>query len=580
MSGVVEDFTQCTALVVDGNPNTRSILVAQMRELGLRQVLQSTRLSDARRQLELQHFDFVLCEMHFADPTTTGQDLLDDLRRNQLIPFHTVFIMITGEATYAKVAEAAESALDGYLLKPHKAVHLAERLQVARVRKAQLQPIFDAIESQDFERAIALCRERFESKGLFWLYAARVGADLLLRLERHDDAYALFESVYGTKELPWARLGMARAQVEAGRLTQAITALNAMLDDEPADADATDLLARAQFELAQFPEALASYQAAARMTPSSIARLQSAAMMTFYAGQRQQALPLLERAARVGLESRLFDAQTLVLLACAEAELTTGRGLQRCGDDFARLIAKAPDNQRLHRLAQCVDVLLALHNGEEPAALEHVRNLASVLMEPDFDIESGANLLLIMGAMRHNHVHWQEAEAVVDQLGLRFCNSRAATEMLATCSSEFAPYAERIRAAQAAINDFAESAIAHHRDGQTARAVQTLLHHASITHNARLIDNAAQLLRLQGSQLPEAPALLAQVAPLRTLAGAGHRKILLGNQRRQAGGLVLRTGPRPVQAPGATHGAAPNTAPGIAPGTLPGVANHPPKTGR
>ena len=27
--------------------------------------------------------------------------------------------MITAEATYAKVAEAAESALDAYLLKPH-----------------------------------------------------------------------------------------------------------------------------------------------------------------------------------------------------------------------------------------------------------------------------------------------------------------------------------------------------------------------------------------------------------------------------------------------------------------------------
>ena len=56
----------------------------------------------------------VLCQHHFANEASSGQDLLDDLRRNQLLLFSTVFIMVTGEATYAKVAEAAESALDGY----------------------------------------------------------------------------------------------------------------------------------------------------------------------------------------------------------------------------------------------------------------------------------------------------------------------------------------------------------------------------------------------------------------------------------------------------------------------------------
>ena len=124
------------------------------------------RAGDARRQLEFRAFDFVLCELHFDGSEMTGQDLLDELRREQLLPFSTVFVMVTGEATYAKVAEAAESALDGYLLKPHKATHLAERLQVARIRKLSLQDIFDAIDAQEFERAANLCMERFESKGI------------------------------------------------------------------------------------------------------------------------------------------------------------------------------------------------------------------------------------------------------------------------------------------------------------------------------------------------------------------------------------------------------------------------------
>ena len=172
----------------------------------------------------------------------SGQDLLDDLRRNQLLPFSTIFIMITGEATYAKVAEAAESALDGYLLKPHKATQLGERLRQARVRKLSLQAIFSAIEAEDFEGAAKLCMERFESKGLFWLYAARVGAELLLRVGRHADAQKLYQAVVAAKTLPWAKLGVARAQLDAGQMTQATSTLENLISADPNYADAYDVM--------------------------------------------------------------------------------------------------------------------------------------------------------------------------------------------------------------------------------------------------------------------------------------------------------------------------------------------------
>ena len=105
-----DDLSTSQALVIDGNPTSRSILVAQLRDFGVRTVAQTGRLGDARRQLEHRTFDVVLCEHHFQNDSLSGQDLLDDLRRNQLLPFCTVFIMITGEATYAKVAEAAFGA--------------------------------------------------------------------------------------------------------------------------------------------------------------------------------------------------------------------------------------------------------------------------------------------------------------------------------------------------------------------------------------------------------------------------------------------------------------------------------------
>ena len=112
--------------------------------------------------------------------------------------------MITGEASYDKVAEAAESALDGYLLKPHTAAALGERLRQARERKRLLGSIFDAIEAEAFDDAARLCLQRFQAREKYWLYAARIGAELLLRLERHDAARKLYQAVIETQALPWA----------------------------------------------------------------------------------------------------------------------------------------------------------------------------------------------------------------------------------------------------------------------------------------------------------------------------------------------------------------------------------------
>jgi CheY-like chemotaxis protein/cytochrome c-type biogenesis protein CcmH/NrfG len=545
MDSMEDDFSNCTALVVDGNPNSRSILVAQMRELGLRYVAQSTRTVDARKHLESQRFDFVLCEMHFADESTSGQDLLDDLRRNHLLPFHTVFIMITGEATYTKVAEAAESALDGYLLKPHKAVHLVERLQVARVRKLSLQEIFDAIDAQEFERAAALCLARFESKGLFWLYAARVGAELLLRLERYDDAQALYHAVVAAKTLPWAKLGVARTQVEAGRLTQATTTLEKLIGEDPTFADAYDVMGRAQFELGQFDKALATYKLAATLTPASITRLQNAAMMTFYAGDHAEASRLLDRTTRVGLESKMFDPQTLVLLAFTRLEIEDRRGLQRCQDDFVRLMEKSPDNVRLHRLSNFADMVAALQRQETGVALDAVTSLAAEITHADFDFESAGNLLAVLANMRLRSVHFADADRTVQTLGMRFCSNRSVTELLAACAAAHEPYAERIRNAQTTVLELAEAAVSQSLAGNLTAAVRSLLEHAGTTLNVRLIDNAYQLL-LKADTSSAAPtgdlaALKARALELRTLAGAGNRRAALGNQKRQAGGVMLRT---------------------------------------
>ena len=101
---ITNDLTDATALVADANNATRSVMLSQLRALGVRSIRQASRASDARRHLEAQTFDIVLCEQNFPQESVTGQELLDDLRRGGMLPLATIFIMVTPEAAYSKVS--------------------------------------------------------------------------------------------------------------------------------------------------------------------------------------------------------------------------------------------------------------------------------------------------------------------------------------------------------------------------------------------------------------------------------------------------------------------------------------------
>lgn len=542
-----DDLSASQALVIDSNPTSRSILVSQLRELGMGNVAQCARLADARRQLEYRSFDVVLCEQHFANEASSGQDLLDDLRRNQLLPFSTVFIMVTAEATYAKVAEAAESALDGYLLKPHKAAQLGERLRQARIRKISLQEIFSAVEAEDFERAAQLCQQRFETRGLFWLYAARVGAELLLRTGQYAQAQTMYEAVVQAKTLPWAKLGVARSLLDAGQTARAASTLENLISEDPSYSDAYDVLGRAQFELGKFDQALATYKMAANLTPASISRLQNLGMMTYYAGDRQEAEKILDRTARLGLDSKMFDCQTLVLLAFTRLENGDGKGLQRCRDDFARLIEKDPKNERHQRLSGIVEVLSSIQQGQFAQAVDAVRTMALTISSPNFDFEAASNQLALLAQLANKAIQLDEVASFVDTLALRFCTNNTLSELLAGAAAVHPPYAERIRSAHSQILKITEYAVSLSMSGDPQASVKHLLFHGNATLNAKLIETAYLVLHRYFDKIADASRLSEAVNDLRTRFATHSNRSTFGEQRRQPGGLTLRAGAAPAK---------------------------------
>jgi len=487
-------------------------------------------------------FDYVLCDQFFSESGDSGQTLLDDLRRAQLLPFSTVFFMVTAEASYAAVAEAAESALDGYLLKPFTPSALFERLSLARLRKIHLKPIFDAIEQEDFELASRLCVERFEARKPYWLYAARIGTELLLRLNRHDEARTLFEAVIAARALPWAKLGVARAQIESGQANRAITTLQGLIGEDASFADAYDVLGRAQVELGNFSDAIETYRTASALTPDSVVRLQKLGMMSYYMGDRKTAASVLSRAAMLGIDSKLFDFQALVLLAFSYFSDKDRKGIERCVADFARILERHQDSTRIQRFASIAQTLLLIQQRQFSAAVAAVRDMAREIGEASFDFEAACNLASLLAVLAATSIDLSDSEKWVRALGMRYANTRGLTELMANACNVYPAYSDMVRECLPQINQSAEKAMAQSLAGDAEGAVRKLLQLAESSLNSKLADMAQQVLLRQRERIADADALQEEVQAVRARCGNAPTRAVLGQDGdRRPGGVVIRT---------------------------------------
>lgn len=531
-------FARTQALVIDGNATSRSLMTAQLRELGVGHVRQATRVRDARVILETQPYDIVLCDYYFDGSEQSGQDLLDELRREQLLPYATVFVMVTGEASYAKVAEAAEAALDAYLVKPYTSAALAERLASARHRKNELKSIFEAIDAREFDRAADLCLARFEARAPYWLYAARIGAELMLRLERHDHARQLYEAIIAARTVPWARLGVARTEVASGNLSAARRTLETLIGEMPEQADSYDLMGRVQMEQGEIGAALATYRTAATLTPGCLVRMQHCGTLAFYAGERAEALKLLERSLAQGLRSKLFDWHSLALTALMRFDAKDSKGMKYAQDALMQGMERAPRDRRLQRFDRLLQGLQLLHARRLADALQIARDWAAQTQEEDFDLEAASLLLALWMRMFRQDIQLPEMEALTTRLGLRFCSSKSATEVMVSMAEGHEPTALLLRNAHATVFATSETAMRHAMRGDARTGVMLLLERGADTLNAKLIDMAALVLQRYQDRIDDP-------APLQTRIDALQKRYVQASGQgmkaaRAAGGVALR----------------------------------------
>jgi DNA-binding NarL/FixJ family response regulator len=538
------DLHLAKTLVIEPNNMLRSVTAGQLRSGGVGEVVTCSRMQQARELLERDTFDIVICNLQAGEPgESSAQDLLNELRREQLLPFSTVFLMVTEQVTYAQALEAAETALDGFLVRPFTSAALIDRVLEARRRKRELAGVMSALEAGQLEVAVQRALLRFQERQSFWFYCGRVAAEVLLRLQRPQDALLLFERLNEARPSSWARVGMARSEWAAGRLGKAQKVIDALLLEDPACADALDLQGRLRLERSDFAGALESYRAASLATPGCLLRAQHAGALAFYLGHGTEAGEFLERARNMGAGTRLFDALSLYLLALVHHDSQDSAALERCVKELGAFAHKFPQSTRLARIASAARVLWSSHTGQLAQAAGLVQKLAEAVQEDGFDQETSQVVVSLWVRLPSTHTDAEAASRFARTMAMRFCSSRTITDFFVIVSLNRPPFIDAFKSGLAAINEAVEKAVQSAADGEPGPAIQGLLQVARQHRNNRFVEMASMLTKRYAPTLGPSTtdALTRQAADLsrRYSTGAAH---IAGLQRanRSPGALVLK----------------------------------------
>ena len=265
------DLSDKRVLTVDRHAPARDAMRLMLANLGITKVHGAGSSQEVLRQARANTFDIILSDYMLEDGRD-GQQLLEELRLQKLVPLSTVFIIVTSERGSQNVIGVAELAPDDYLVKPFTADQLQIRLAKALHRKHDIAQILRNMDSGAYLQALAACTDYLQGHGEFIIDVLRIKGEMLNALGRHDEAIAHFREVLGMRPMPWAQMGLAIALRAKNQLGEAEALAREVIKDHRHFLAAHDFLAGVLEQSGKLVEAQHALSDAASISPHNTVR--------------------------------------------------------------------------------------------------------------------------------------------------------------------------------------------------------------------------------------------------------------------------------------------------------------------
>lgn len=382
-------FSNKNFLIIDDFEDMHTLLRQTLKSCGASTQFIDTASSgtEAIKYLEKKKYDVVLCDYNLGHGKT-GQNILEAAKHRQLIGPACAWLMITAEKTNDIFMGTAEAQPDDYLLKPITAGALQLRLAKIWDKKKALSEIAAAVGCFDYPGAIKLCDQRLAFDQANAVDLLKLKAKLMLDSGNTEGARRTFEKVVLERNLPWAKVGLARVKFQEGDLDGAKLLLGSVLESSPYYLEAYDWLTRICQALGKHDEAERILEKATTLSPNSVVRQKMLGDVSLKLGKLDKAEKAFKKSMAIGEHSILKtpDAYTGLAKTCSakgnsEEALRVLETLNKDFDDEAArlksLIAKGMVHQQSGNPIKAREVAQELSSRMEnfPQRLESAANL-------------------------------------------------------------------------------------------------------------------------------------------------------------------------------------------------------------
>ena len=267
------DYSKKRFLVIDDQPMAREALRSIALTVGAFSVEFASSYQDAIYRIRNNVPDIILSDYMLGDGRS-GQQLLEELRRFNMLPDETIFMMVTGEQSYEQVVSAVELVPDDYIIKPFSPDKLVLRLDRITAKKNFFAGFYREKRKKDFAAAINFLQAQHDSEAgrPYRFEILRQQAETQLAVGDSKSAESTYRTILEKYEFPWARAGMARSLHRQSKLLEARQEIERVVASTPHFFDAADLKATICMAQGEHAEAQRVLDEVAKRTPRNYLR--------------------------------------------------------------------------------------------------------------------------------------------------------------------------------------------------------------------------------------------------------------------------------------------------------------------
>lgn len=224
-------------------------------------------------------YDVIFLGYDLGEGQKNGQQILEELKTNQLIPRQCIVIIISGEISQSMVLAAIEHKPDEYLTKPYTINELTKRLLRSSKKKQSMADIYRALDSDEKEEVISLCNQALKNGTPYRLECLGIISRQYFALEQYELAQKIYLTNIDKPNCQWANIGLGKIAFYKNDVDGAIYIFDQLKQHYPCYLSTYDWLSKCYQLLEEFEKAEEILEQAISISPRSVVRLRDYAQL-------------------------------------------------------------------------------------------------------------------------------------------------------------------------------------------------------------------------------------------------------------------------------------------------------------